>query len=1094
MVLQSSGAITASQVNTELGLPTTWPFAMNDTKVRTLANRTVANSQILFSDFYGKTWGAAAQWAASVDGSGLEQGYSVAVDGNGNVYLAGRYRQSEAIIYNAGNASSGLTLRATSSYSEAAFVVKYNSSGTAQWAASVDGTSSDGGYSVAVDSSGNVYLAGYYGSASPTIYNAGNASSGLTLRATSGGDAAFVVKYNSSGTAQWAASVDGSGGEYGNSVAVDSSGNVYLAGHYGSASPTIYNAGNASSGLTLRATSGGSAAYVVKYNSSGAAQWAASVDGANNDPAESVAVDSSGNVYLAGHYGSASPTIYNAGNASSGLTLRASSSVAAFVVKYNSSGAAQWAASVDGSSAEYGFSVAVDISGNVYLAGLYGSNSPTIYNAGNVSSGLTLRASGSTAAFVVKYNNSGAAQWAASVDGSSADEGRSVAVDGSGNVYLAGNYVTFSPTIYNAGNASSGLTLRTPTRISYSDGTAAYVVKWNSSGTAQWAASVDGKERDQGNSVAVWQHSGNVYLAGIYDGYGNASPTIYNAGNVSSGLTLRTTSGGSRAAYVVKFTDVNYTGPNITGTAQWGASVDSNSFDTFGVIGRSVAVDGNGNVYLAGRYRMQEAIIYNAGNVSSGLTLRETSGNPGTGQRREAVYVVKYNSSGTAQWAASVDGSQQSERAFGVAVDGSGNVYLAGFYFSLFQTPQPITIYNAGNVSSGLTLRASNNFRAAFVVKWNSSGTAQWAASVDGLESDIGYSVAADGSGNVYLGGTYAGSPTIYNAGNVSSGLTLRNHTAPSFAAAFVVKWNSSGTAQWAASVDGTGVDEGFSVAVDGSGNVYLAGYYGGAYSSSSGAGATIYNAANASSGLTLRATSGVSAAFVVKYNSSGAAQWAVSVDGADTDIGDSVAVDGGGNVYLAGTYGGASPTIYNAGNASSGLTLRATTVDTYRTAAYVVKFNSSGTAQWGASVDGVDAVDAGGAAVDGSGNVYLAGYYGYSANIYNSTANATATIYNADNASSGLSLRGRSGYSAAFLVKWDSIGTAQWAVSIDGTGEESGTSVAVNSSGIYLGGTYGPASATIYNAGNVSSGLTLRNPTDAYYTSANAAFVVKFT
>jgi hypothetical protein len=411
-------------------------------------------------------------WAASVDGTNIERAETVTVDASGNVYLGGYYTTTSPTVYNAGNVSSGLTLRATSGLS-AGYVVKYNSSGVAQWAASIDGASSDAGNSVAVDASGNVYLGGYYTTNTPTVYNAGNVSSGLTLRTTSGVTASYVVKYNASGVAQWAASVDGSGNEHVKSVAVDASGNVYLCGYYFNSSTIVYNAGNVSSGLTLRTTSGLSAGYVVKYNSSGVAQWAASVDGTSSDEGNSVAVDVSGNVYLSGYYTTNSPTVYNAGNVSSGLTLRTTSGLSAgYVVKYNSSGVAQWTASVDGTGSEYGQSVAVDASGNVYLGGYYAS-SPTVYNAGNVSSDLTLRAtSGLTASYVVKYTASGVAQWAASVDGTSSEYGQSVAVDASGNVYLGGYYAN-SPTVYNPGNVSSGLILRTP------DSSAGYVVKYN---------------------------------------------------------------------------------------------------------------------------------------------------------------------------------------------------------------------------------------------------------------------------------------------------------------------------------------------------------------------------------------------------------------------------------------------------------------------------------------------------------------------------------------------------------------------------------------------------------------------------------------
>ncbi|HPY87906.1 MAG TPA: hypothetical protein PLG34_07975, partial [Spirochaetota bacterium] len=165
--------------------------------------------------------------------------------------------------------------------------VKYDSSGTALWAKSVTaGTSESRFNSVAVDSSGNVYAAGYQSYPSSNV---------------------VLVKYDSSGTALWAKSVT-AGDSYSlfNSVAVDSSGNVYAAGwQYGTGSFT-YGAGVSVAG----SYADGSNVVLVKYDSSGNALWAKSVTaGTDVSSFSSVAVDSSGNVYAAGYqYGTGSYT------------------------------------------------------------------------------------------------------------------------------------------------------------------------------------------------------------------------------------------------------------------------------------------------------------------------------------------------------------------------------------------------------------------------------------------------------------------------------------------------------------------------------------------------------------------------------------------------------------------------------------------------------------------------------------------------------------------------------------------------------------------------------------------------------------------
>lgn len=552
MVLQSSGAISASQVNTEITRSATALFSMNDTTVRTLAGKTTANSLIGFSDFYGKSLSAAgtAQWVAAVDGG--TSAYKVAIDSSNNVYVAGSYAGT-ATVYNAGNVSSGFTFRQVTFSSQnngGGFIIKYDSTGTYQWAVSVEYANVR---SVAVDTSGNVYMCGTYNpynvrysfQASANIYNPNNVNSNLSLRppvlaGTYSTSAAFVVKYNSNGMAQWAASVESEC--TGMSVAVDASGNVYLGGEY-RYTPTIYNANNTNSGLALR-TSAGRAGFVVKYNSSGTAQMFLSVDSGNTDSGGSIAVDASGNIYMSGFSYYSPATIYNANNVSSGLSLRApSTTTQGFVVKWNASGTAQWAAVVDTNSFYGQTFMTLDNNENVYLAGDYANatNSGIIYNAGGVSSGLILRTpTGGSAVFVVKYNSSGAAQWAVSMDGTSSEYVYDVAVDSNGNVLFCGEYNSTDAILYNAGNTNSGLTLRTPTGNS-----AGYVALYNASGTAQWVASIDGASIERAFGVAVKQT--NVYVCGT----SGATATIYNKNNVSSGLTLAAPSSGTNA-FVVK--------------------------------------------------------------------------------------------------------------------------------------------------------------------------------------------------------------------------------------------------------------------------------------------------------------------------------------------------------------------------------------------------------------------------------------------------------------------------------------------------------------------------------------------------------------
>jgi len=420
------------------------------------------------------------EWAKTDStGDDYDQSYfnSVAVDGSGNVYAAGSLRSSGIHTYGPGVTAQGSQKFYT------AVLVKYNSSGTAQWAkTNSSGIGDSKFYSVAVDASGNVYAAGTQYKPNTTgmvgvlvkynsggteqwtkivgpdqgyelsIYSVAVDGSGNVYAAVSmlGGFGSRLVKYNSSGTEQWTKTLSsGSGAEF-YSVAVDSSGNVYAAGSQKGTSVYTYGPG-----VTAQGTNSSSHEYkvgmaylsasnivLVKYNSSGTAQWAKTLSSGSGDSVfNSVAVDSSGNVYAAGIQCGTGTFTYGPGVTAQGTNNNAniySPPGNIVLVKYNSGGTAQWAKTVSsGNNESYFNSVVVDSSNNVYAVGWqYGAGSFTY------GSGVTAQGSGSNGNVVlVKYNSGGTAQWAKTVSSGNFESTyfNSVAVDGSGNVYAAGS-------------------------------------------------------------------------------------------------------------------------------------------------------------------------------------------------------------------------------------------------------------------------------------------------------------------------------------------------------------------------------------------------------------------------------------------------------------------------------------------------------------------------------------------------------------------------------------------------------------------------------------------------------------------------------
>jgi Beta-propeller repeat len=362
-----------------------------------------------------------------------------------------------------------------------------------------------------------------------------------------------TVKYDSAGQQQWVAYYSGPGNnaDFAEAIAVDASGNVYVTGE--------------------SYTSPANSDYVtIKYNSSGQQQWVARYDGPahQHERASGIAVDGSGNVYVTGW--------------SWGSEQFANDYA---TIKYNSAGQEQWVARYNGpaNSSDYTRGIAVDDSGNVYVTGeSFGSGTERDYAT-------------------IKYSPSGQEEWVARYNGpgNGTDAANALAVDGSGNVYVTGTSVgtTFPDFDY-------------------------ATIKYNSAGQEQWVARYNspGNGDDGATRIAI-DGSGNVYVTG-----GSIDPIT----NYEQYVTIKYNSGGQEQW------DASYSGPYNGAHTPLG-----------------IAVDGSGNVYVTGQ-----------------------SAGPGF---HYDYATVKYDPAGTEQWVARYNGPGDSEdSASAIAVDGSGNVYVAG--------------------------------------------------------------------------------------------------------------------------------------------------------------------------------------------------------------------------------------------------------------------------------------------------------------------------------------------------------------------------------------------------------------------------------
>jgi hypothetical protein len=412
------------------------------------------------------TW----QWANTAGGISEERGNSADVDHNGNVYVTG--------FYDTASITFGATTLSNAGQGDM-YIVKYDAAGNVIWAQSAGGASFDAGSSVRCDDAGNVYVTGYFQSA--TIDFGGNILTNAGLRDF------FIVKYDGAGNVSWAMSAGGNGDDNGFNLTTDATGNVYAIGDFWSPSITF--------GSTTLYAVGTSKAFVVKFDTNGNALWAAGSEGVSYDFGKSVSVDMNGNVYIAGEYYEhqvwfGTDTLNNAGLEDM------------FVVKFDASGNRQWVFSSGGSGTDKITDVVADPYGNVYLSGHFTSPFITFGST-------TINHVGFTAwdMFVVKLDVSANVVWV-QTSGNNSDEQiiTGMDFDNSGNISLTGWF-------------NNSLTLGTATMTSQGM-TDLFVAKYDTAGTVLWALSAGGANQEFVNTIAD-DGNGNIYVTGFFD-----SPTL----------------------------------------------------------------------------------------------------------------------------------------------------------------------------------------------------------------------------------------------------------------------------------------------------------------------------------------------------------------------------------------------------------------------------------------------------------------------------------------------------------------------------------------------------------------------------------------
>jgi len=402
-------------------------------------------------------------WSRGSGGTGSDEAFGVAVDGNANCYVGGWF-QGTATFDGTNLVSQG---------GRDAFLVKYDSAGRLQWAARGGGTNDDGIFCVATDLDGNCLVTGFF---------AGSASFGTNTLNGGGSTHCFVAKYGTNGTIQWIKQSSGTGDGGGIGMAATGNGDCFVAGAF---------SGTVTLGTTNLTSAGSDDIFLAKYNALGAFQWAKQAGGPNADRGYGVALDRSGNIYLKGFFTT---------NASFGATnLSSTSPSSIFLGKYDSVGSLQWIRQADGQDLERGgLDIALDDTGNCYVVGQF--RGTAFFGSTNIASGGT-----SDNVFVAKYATNGDLLWVKTAGGAGSwAYAHGVTTDGFGNCYVTGGF--------------TGTAVFDSTNLVSTGADDIFSAKYFPDGWLAWVAKAGGATgEDWGNRVAATRN-GSCYVVGAFNG------------------------------------------------------------------------------------------------------------------------------------------------------------------------------------------------------------------------------------------------------------------------------------------------------------------------------------------------------------------------------------------------------------------------------------------------------------------------------------------------------------------------------------------------------------------------------------------------